>query len=75
MKMFLDSSVILAFLAGQDGKAYTIIKSITKGTYEGYINGIVISEVIYGYLRLATGLGSKRIRQWLARKEKRECSI
>ncbi len=71
MKIFMDSSIILAFLAGQDKSAYTIIEAIEDHRFTGYINAIVVDEVIYGYLRLATGLSSKRIRQLLAKRDKR----
>ncbi len=71
MKIFVDSSIILAFLAGQDKRAYRIIEEVENHTITGYINAIVIDEVIYGYLRLATGLSSKRIRQMLAKRDKR----
>ncbi len=71
MKIFMDSSIILAFLAGQDKRAYKIIEDIEDRITTGYINAIVVDEVIHGYLRLTTGLSSKTIRQLLAKKEKR----
>ncbi len=70
MKIFIDSSLILAFLAGQDERAYNIIENIENRVFVGYINAIVIGEVIHGYLRLVTGLSSKRIRQLLAKRDK-----
>ena len=71
MKIFVDSSIILAFLAGQDERAYRIIDEIESHTITGYINVIVVDEVIYGYLRLVTGLSSKRIRQLLEKKDEK----
>ncbi len=71
MKIFVDSSVILAFLAGQDKRAYRIIEEVENHIVTGYINAIVIDEVIYGYLRIATELSSKRIRQLLAKRNER----
>lgn len=71
MKIFVDSSVILAFLAGQDKRAYRIIEEVENHIVTGYINAIVIDEVIYGYLRIATELSSKRIRQLLAKRNDR----
>ncbi len=71
MKIFMDTSIILAFLAGQDPQAYKIIEEVENHAITGYINAIVVDEVIYGYLRLATGLSSKRIRQLLAKKDER----
>lgn len=67
MRIFVDSSIILAFLVGQDERAYRIIEMIENHGATGYINAIVVDEVIHGYLRLATGLSSKRIRQLLAK--------
>ncbi len=71
MKIFMDTSIILAFLAGQDPQAYKIIEEVENHAITGYINAIVVDEVIYGYFRLATGLSSKRIRQLLAKKDER----
>lgn len=71
MRIFVDSSIILAFLAGQDEQAYRIIEDVENHAITGYINAIVVDEVIHGYLRLTTGISSKRIRQLLAKKDKR----
>ena len=71
MKIFVDSSIILAFLAGQDEKAYKLVEDIENHSLTGYINAIVVDEVIHGYLRLATGLSSKRIRQLLAKRDEK----
>ena len=62
MRIFMDSSIILAFLAGQDEQAYRIIEDVENHIITGYINAIVVDEVIHGYLRLTTGISSKRIR-------------
>jgi len=75
MRIFVDSSLILAFLAGQDKRAYSIIEEVENRITTGYINAIVVDEVIYGYLRLATGLSSKRIRQLLAKRDSRLISL
>ncbi|BEP17216.1 PIN domain-containing protein [Pyrofollis japonicus] len=69
MKIFVDSSIILAFLAGQDERAYDMIDEVENRNLTGYINAIVIDEVIHGYLRLVTGLSSRRIRQLLSKKD------
>ncbi len=71
MKIFADSSVILAFLAGQDERAYSVIEEIENHRATGFINAIVVDEVIHGYLRLASGLSSKRIRQLLTKRDKK----
>ena len=70
MRIFVDSSIVLAFLAGQDERAKKLIRDIEDGIVAGYINPVVVDEVIHGYLRLATGLSSRRIRQRLARRDK-----
>ncbi len=69
MRVFVDSSIILAFLAGQDERAYRIVRDIENRVIIGYINAIVVDEVIHGYLRLATGLSSKRIRQLMTKRD------
>jgi len=71
MRVFVDTSVILAFLAGQDDRAKDLIRRIEEHEVTGYINPLVIDEVIYGYLRLATGVSARRIRKLLARREER----
>ena len=70
MRIFIDSSIVLAFLAGQDERAKRLVSKVEEGAVTGYINPVVIDEVIHGYLRLATGLSSRRIRQLLARRER-----
>ncbi len=75
MRVFVDSSIILAFLAGQDNKARELVREIENHTITGYINPLVIDEVIHGYLRLTTKLSSKRIRQLLARKDRNLINI
>jgi predicted nucleic acid-binding protein len=69
MRVFVDSSIILAFLAGQDERAKELVREVENHTITGYINPLVVDEVIHGYLRLATGLSSRRIRQLLARRD------
>ena len=71
MKVFVDTSVILAFLAGQDDRALEIVRRVERREIAGYINPLVIDEVIYGYLRLSTGLSARRIRKLLARRDER----
>jgi len=71
MRVFVDTSIILAFLAGQDERAKDLIRRIERHEITGYINPVVIDETIYGYLRLATGLSARRIRKLLAKREER----
>jgi len=65
MRVFVDTSVILAFLAGQDDRARKLLKEVENREITGYINPLVVDEVIYGYLRLTTRLSSRRIRELL----------
>jgi len=55
MKAFYDSNVFLKFLGG-DREAEELIDSVFEGTVEGVINWVVLSEVTFGYLKLATNL-------------------
>jgi predicted nucleic acid-binding protein len=71
MRVFVDSSIILAFLAGQDDRARELIRRIENREVVGYINPLVVDEVMHGYLRLTTRLSSRRIRQLLARKDEK----
>ncbi len=71
MRVFVDTSVILAFLAGQDNRALDIIRGVERREITGYISPLVIDETIYGYLRLATGHSARRIRKLLAKRDER----
>ncbi|BAA79190.1 conserved hypothetical protein [Aeropyrum pernix K1] len=71
MRIFVDTSIILAFLAGQDDRAKDLMRKVERHEITGYINPLVIDEVIHGYLRLATGLSARRIRKLLARRDER----
>jgi len=71
MRVFVDTNIILAFLAGQDDRAWKLLKEVENREIIGYINPLVVDEVIYGYLRLTTRLSSRRIRELLARRDER----
>ncbi len=70
-RVFFDSSILLAFLAGEDRRAFELVEAVEEGRVRGVVNGVVVSEVMHGYLRLATGLSSRRIRQLLAKRDER----
>ena len=55
MELFFDSNIFLHHLAGND-KASKLMEKVEKNNIIGYINDIVISEVVYGFLRAKTGL-------------------
>ena len=62
--MFFDSNVFLKYLAGiEDAKR--LVDSVEHGEWVGCINDIVISEVIYGYLRLTLNISRYRFRKYL----------
>ncbi|NOZ58856.1 MAG: PIN domain-containing protein [Euryarchaeota archaeon] len=51
--VLVDSNVLIHHLAG-DLKAKKIVDSVEGGVFEGYINQIIISEVIFVFLKLST---------------------
>ena len=51
VEAFIDSNVILRYLCG-DIEAKKLLDAVEVG----FINPVVVSEVLYGYIRLATGL-------------------
>jgi len=62
MRVFIDSNVFLKHLAGVED-AKKLIGKIEYGEWKGYVNDIVISEVVYGYLRLALDVSRYRLRK------------
>lgn len=64
MRVFFDSNVFLKYLAGiEDAKK--LIGKVEYGEWKGYVNDIVISEVVYGYLRLALDVSRYRLRKYV----------
>jgi len=53
VEAFIDSNIILKYLEG-DPRAKKILDIVDVG----FINPIVVSEVLYGYIRLMTGFKS-----------------
>ncbi|MEL9990289.1 MAG: type II toxin-antitoxin system VapC family toxin [Thermoproteus sp.] len=66
MKVFFDSNVLIKYLYGSDD-ARGLVERALDGDWTGYINDVVISEVFYGYLRLATGLPKHELRRYISR--------
>ena len=61
MCVFVDTSIIiLASLAGQDDRPKDLIRRVKGRDITGYTNPLANDKVIYGYLRLATGLSGRR---------------
>ena len=51
MKCFIDANVILRFLLSDDAlyfnKSVLIFEAIAEGKFSGYVNSLVIHEVLY----------------------------
>jgi len=66
MKVFFDSNVFLKYLAGVE-EAKKLMDMVERGEWEGYVNDIVVSEVIYGYLRLVFNVSRYRLREYIVK--------
>ncbi len=66
MKVFFDSNVFLKYLAGVED-AKKLIDRVECGEWKGYINDIVVSEVVYGYLRLALNVSRYKLRKYIVK--------
>ncbi len=64
MKVFFDSNVFLKYLAGVE-EAKKLVDRVEHGEWEGYVNDIVVSEVVYGYLRLALNISRYKLREYV----------
>jgi len=62
MKVFFDSNVFLKFLEGEE-KAKILIEKVINEEWIGFINHIVVSEVLYGYIRAISGLGKYELKR------------
>ena len=51
MKVFFDSNIFLYHLSDEKENATELINNVENGLIEGYVNDVVYSEVIYGFLR------------------------
>ena len=63
MKVFFDSNIFLHHLADTSQKATGLLERVESGEIVGYINDVVVSEVIYGYLRATTDLRPYKLRK------------
>ncbi len=66
MKVFFYSNVFLKYLAGVED-AKRLLDKVEHGEWKGYINNIVISEVVYGYLRLALNTSRYKLRKYIVK--------
>ncbi|WP_297507286.1 type II toxin-antitoxin system VapC family toxin [Thermococcus sp.] len=55
MRVFYDSNVFLKFLGGES-EAGALLDLAFEGKVEGVVSWVVLSEVIFGYLRLTTNM-------------------
>ncbi|WP_456366507.1 PIN domain-containing protein [Thermococcus sp.] len=55
MRAFYGSNVFLKFLGGES-KAGALLDLVFEGKVEGVVSWVILSEVIFGYLRLATNM-------------------
>ena len=62
MRVFFDSNVFLKHLARVED-AKKLIGKVEDGKWKGYVNDIIVSEVVYGYLRLALDVSRYRLRK------------
>ena len=62
--VFVDSNVILRHLGG-DVRAKRIIDLVESGEFKGYVNQVVVSEVLYVYVKLVTGMKSYELKKKL----------
>jgi len=60
--VFVDTNILVRHLAG-DQKAKKLIDQIEIGEIRGYINQIVVSEVVFVYMRLLTKLDAKTLKR------------
>ncbi|WP_456329722.1 type II toxin-antitoxin system VapC family toxin [Archaeoglobus sp.] len=63
MKAFFDSNIFFHHLADTSQKATGLLERVESGEIVGYINDVVVSEVIYGYLRATTDLRPYKLRK------------
>jgi len=64
VKVFFDSNVFLKYLAGVE-EAKKLVDKVEYGEWKGYVSDIVISEVVYGYLRLALNVPKYKLREYV----------
>ncbi len=55
MRAFYDSNLFLKFLGGES-EAGALLDLVFEGKVEGAVSWVVLSEVIFGYLRLTTNM-------------------
>ncbi len=64
MKVFFDSNVFIKYLAGIE-EAKKLLDKVEYDEWKGYVNDVVLSEVIYGYLRLALNISRYKLKEYI----------
>jgi len=60
--VFIDSNIILRHLGG-DLKAKKIIDMVESDEFKSYVNQVVVSEVLYVYIKLTTDMKSYELKK------------
>ncbi|MEM1670820.1 MAG: type II toxin-antitoxin system VapC family toxin [Archaeoglobaceae archaeon] len=60
--VFVDTNVLIRHLSG-DKRAKKVVEKVEMGEIDGYINQVVVSELIHVYLRLFTGRNSAYLKK------------
>ncbi|MEM3505071.1 MAG: type II toxin-antitoxin system VapC family toxin [Archaeoglobaceae archaeon] len=60
--VFVDTNVLIRHLSG-DKRAKKVVEKVEMGEIDGYINQVVVSELIHVYLRLSTGRNSASLKK------------
>ena len=66
MKVFFDSNIFIKYLAGAE-EAKKLIDKVERGEWRGYVNDVVVSEVVYGYLRLVLNVSRYKLRDYVVK--------
>ncbi len=66
MKVFFDSNIFIKYLAGAE-EAKKLIDKVEHGEWRGYVNDVVVSEVVYGYLRLVLNVSRYKLRDYVVK--------
>ncbi len=66
MKVFFDSNIFIKYLAGAE-EAKKLIDKVERGEWRGYVNDVVVSEVVYGYLRLVLSVSRYKLSDYIVK--------
>ena len=66
MKVFFDSNIFLKYLVGVE-EVKKLVDKVEYGKWKGYVNDVVVSEVVYGYLRLALNVSKYRLKEYVVK--------